>query len=96
MTSSILEKQEHLLAALIGWLLYPLAAVLSLGYLASTDRRWITATISGVVVFVVLMALLPIDFDPVGVGSRLARPVSAYLAGLALTGVLLVVAKSSK
>jgi hypothetical protein len=76
-----------------GWLLYPLAALLSFGF---ANTRWMTATFSGVLVFVVLMALLPIDFDPVGVGSRVARPVCAYLAGLALTGAVLVAVRSSK
>lgn len=74
---------------LLAWLLYPLTAVLNL--YGSYNTCWMFASVAGLVAFVVMMTLLPTDFDPVGIGPRVGRPFVSYLGGLLLTGAVLVI-----
>jgi hypothetical protein len=86
--------EAALATTLTAWLLYPLTAVACLSFV--TSRRWLTSTVLGLVAFVVLMALIPSNFDVFDIGLRVARPLCAYLGGLVTTGLALAQIKAAK
>lgn len=54
---------------------------------------WGTASLVGVAVFIVLFVQLPASFELVGMSARIARPLVAYVGGLIVTGIIVMVTR---
>lgn len=54
---------------------------------------WGTASLVGVAVFIALFAQLPASFDLLEIGPRIARPLVAYVGGLVVTGIIVMVTR---
>jgi hypothetical protein len=54
---------------------------------------WGTASLVGVAVFIVFFVQLPVSFDVLEMGPRAARPLAAYIGGLVVTGVIVLVTR---
>ena len=54
---------------------------------------WGTASLVGVVVFIVLLVELPASLGLLGLRPGIARPLVAYLGGLVVTGMIVLVTR---
>lgn len=79
-------------------LAYPLWIVL-VQFSWNTPQRfvtWGTASTIGLAVFILLFVQLPATFDLLEMGPRAARPLAAYLGGLAVTALIVLATRPRK
>lgn len=76
-------------------LIYPIL-IAGVRFNWNTPQRfvtWGTASLIGVAVFIVLLVQLPASFELLEMSPRIAGPLVAYVGGLIVTGIIVMVTR---